>query len=225
MSLDQGLDAIIASSSISSGGRRFRPRNNRSKTGGNKVGKPKSTDTRRTAPAPASFNPLNAAKRAVVNNMPLDVSEKDVKDFFSGKIGRIRKIEGVYRENGKPTGTYTITFEKAGHALKLSEQFNNEPIDGGKSKLVVQILLDAIPTSAKPLSERIGAQVGKQTGKQAGKLNQKGKSNKSSPKKASADKKPKAKGSKKEPVRKARTAAELDAEMSDYFAKAADISV
>ncbi|GMM49362.1 RNA-binding protein [Starmerella bacillaris] len=240
MNVDQGLDDIISSTSISSGGSKSRAKGrNAKRPSASKVSKqstkPKNNKAKAVAKPVAKSSssvshPLYGAKRAVVSNMPLDVSEQDVKEYFATRVGKIRKIEGTYRENGKPTGTYTLTFEKAGNALKLLETYSNQPIDGGKSRLVIQILLDAASAASavpvKPLSERIG------TGKPQKPL----KTKTNQPRKAVSTPKDNNKSTKKPAARKStkstkstrskpKTAAELDAEMTDYFSKADDIAV
>lgn len=171
-------------------------------------------------------DPLATAKRVVVSGLPLDVDENAVRDFFKSSVGRIRNIKGAYNAHGGSTGSFTITFEKNGAAQTVLEKFNNQPIDGGKSRISVQILIDAAAAAAPPksLAERIGAPApaaGKAAGAQPTKKKQaqKGKQTKkgAAPVKAvkAAPAKKNNKSQKKKPA--PRSAADLDAEMNDYF--------
>jgi len=247
--LDKGLDEIIASKGISAGGRKPRGvKKSRGKTStktlasalaaaktakaeGKKPVKGAKTAAAKARPAAVTpvANPLAQAKRAVVSNMPLDVNEDAVKQYFSANVGKVRKVDGHYREDGRPTGTYTLVFEKPGKAQVLLEKFHNQPVDGGKSHMAVQILLDATVAAPPTLAGRIGGSA--EPAPSAAKRRPRGKKAADGPVKAvkeqkkqpakkaaakpgkAAAKKPKAKNPK-------RSVADLDAEMSDYFAKA-----
>lgn len=177
--------------------------------------------------AATTKDPLANAKRVVVSGLPLDVDENAVRDFFKSSVGRIRNIKGAYNAHGGSTGSFTITFEKNGAAQTVLEKFNNQPIDGGKSRISVQILIDAAAAAAPPksLAERIGAPAAAGAGKAAGaqpakkKQAPKGKQTKKgeAPVKAvkAAPAKKNNKSQKKKPA--PRSAADLDAEMNDYF--------
>lgn len=117
-----------------------------------------------------------------------------------------------YNEKGQFRGVATIVFKSHKNAVLAVEKYNNAPIDGGKSKLKMELIVD--PTK-KPLAARISAnqpvaQTPQVKKKQALK-------EKVQHKRQQLQKKPtkqtKAKAAK--PAKK--TAEQLDQEMSDYF--------
>lgn len=178
-------------------------------------------------------NPLVSARRVVVSNLPLDINEQAVQQYFSESVGKIRKVVGSYRGDGSPSGTYTITFDKNGAASRMFDKFNNQPIDGGKSRLSVQILLDPSEGQQSTLKGRIGALSSAPDAAADAALSRKrrltskrGKPESAKPLKAVETKetknpvKAKGKGTVKKAPRRTRSTADLDAEMSDYFANA-----
>lgn len=216
----------------------------RSSSGGDVKGKAKGKAAKASAASSALQgglvagllgNPLTSAKRVVVSNLPLDINEQAVRQYFSESVGKIRDVVGSYRGDGSPSGTYTITFDKSGAASRMFEKFHNQPIDGGKSRLSIQILLDPTAAQQNTLKGRIGGSAGSanappaaasETGKKRRPVGKRAKAEASRPLKAVKSKEPKklakskGKGTAKKPQKKTRSSADLDAEMSDYFANA-----
>lgn len=127
-----------------------------------------------------------------------------------------------YNEKGNFRGIATIIFKSSKNAVAAVEKYNNAPIDGGSSKLKLELVIDP---SKKPLAARItankpaavaapakGTKAAKATKVAQGKkeqLKEKLKEKRKQIQKKKAAAKP------KKPVKK--TAEQLDQEMSDYF--------
>ncbi|OBA19074.1 hypothetical protein METBIDRAFT_33684 [Metschnikowia bicuspidata var. bicuspidata NRRL YB-4993] len=130
-----------------------------------------------------------------------------------------------YNEKGIFKGVATIAFKSSKNAVKAIEKYNNAPIDGGASKLKLELVIDP---SKKPLTARITANVAptkeqpdqkkKQLQEKKKLLQQKRKElvqakAVKTAKSAKQEKKTKQKQAKPEP----KTAEQLDQEMADYF--------
>lgn len=59
-----------------------------------------------------------------------------------------------FNEKGKFVGNATIHFHKNKQAVLAVEKYNNAPIDGGSSKLKLELVIDP---SMRPLAARIAA--------------------------------------------------------------------
>ncbi|AMD21262.1 HEL018Wp [Eremothecium sinecaudum] len=97
---------------------------------------------------------LDAAYATKVNveGLPRDIKEDAVRDFFRSSVGGLQRVLLSYNERGNSTGMATLTFANAEKAREAVKKFNGAPIDGGKSKLRLNLIVD--PTR-KPLSARI----------------------------------------------------------------------
>lgn len=121
-----------------------------------------------------------------------------------------------YNEKGNFRGIATIIFKSSKNAVLAVKKYNNAPIDGGASKLKLELIID--PTK-KSLASRITAnkpEAAQATKAQTKKEQLKAKlleKKKQLQKKKVADAKARAKPAKQ--VKK--TAEQLDQEMSDYF--------
>ncbi|KAI9713091.1 MAG: hypothetical protein M1820_001076 [Bogoriella megaspora] len=154
--------------------------------------------------------------KIIVSNLPSDVDENNIKEYFSKSIGPVKKVTLTYGPNGVSRGICTIVFVKAGSAAEAAKSLDGTPVD--KRPMKIEVVLGARqapePVPVKNLSDRISAP------KSAAK---------DKPKSAAADKatgsgKPAGKKGNR-PARgrnagrpnKKKTAEELDAEMTDYF--------
>lgn len=120
-----------------------------------------------------------------------------------------------YNEKGNFRGIATIIFKSSKNAVLAVKKYNNAPIDGGASKLKLELIIDP---SKKSLASRITAN--KPATTPAGKKEQLKtkvleKKKQLLQKKKAADAKPKPKAKPAKQVKK--TAEQLDQEMSDYF--------
>jgi THO complex subunit 4 len=113
-----------------------------------------------------------------------------------------------YNEKGQFKGIATINFKSSNNATKAVEKYNGAPIDGGSSKLKLELIID--PTK-KPLAARIAPNAPAKAPKiAAAKQQLKQQKKKPAPAKAPQQK--------KKPVKKTKkTVEELDQEMADYF--------
>lgn len=232
--LDQSLDQILASRRTT--GTRGRGR------GARRVGPTRATTTAptggvqkktRAAVKPAAKATTNGVAAAgntgvdtkiIVSNLPRDVDEKQIQDYFSQSVGPVKKVFLQYGPTGASQGRATIIFSKPGGANKALEVNNGVLVEGKPMR--IEIVVDASratthDTKTKTLSERISApKSAAAQPKSAG------------PKKDKVTEKPAA-GSAVRGVKTARgrgakrgrnagrpkrkTADQLDAEMTDYF--------
>ncbi|GAC74808.1 RRM motif-containing protein [Moesziomyces antarcticus T-34] len=72
----------------------------------------------------------NTGSKIILSNLPLDVTEAQVKELFSTTIGPLRKVAMSYRANGQSTGVCTVEFQRADDAGRAYTQYNNRLIDG-----------------------------------------------------------------------------------------------
>lgn len=119
-----------------------------------------------------------------------------------------------YNEKGQFRGVATIVFKSHKNAVLAVEKYNNAPIDGGKSKLKMELIVD--PTK-KPLASRISANQPQPVEKAQQQKKQHALKQKVQQKRQQLQKKA-AKPAKAKPAKPAKkTAEQLDQEMSDYF--------
>lgn len=100
-----------------------------------------------------------------------------------------------------------ITFKNGEMAKKAVAKFNGAPIDGGRSRLRLNLIIDPTQAPARSLSERIRAIPAKNVKQGPG-------APRGPNKKAALAKKPKAQRPPKQPKK---SLEDLDKEMADYF--------
>ncbi|KAG8350509.1 hypothetical protein FVEN_g11315 [Fusarium venenatum] len=167
-------------------------------------------------PVPAKAAP-NKDSKIIVSNLPKDVSEQQIKDYFIQSVGPIKRVELVYGPNSQSRGVANVTFHKSDGASNAFQKLNGLLVDNRPIKIEIVVgaaQADKVIPAAKTLAERTS-----QPKSQA----------KAQPKSAAADKhtagaaKGAAKGAanKKRRGRSSRpakkTQEELDSEMADYF--------
>lgn len=119
----------------------------------------------------------------------------------------MQSVSLSYNERGQFKGIATIIFKSNKSASLAVEKYNNAPIDNGKSKLKLELIIDP---SKKPLAARIAAN--KVAKNDPAQLKQK------LQQKKQKQQKKKEPAAKKKPAKKAKkTVEELDQEMADYF--------
>jgi THO complex subunit 4 len=140
-------------------------------------------------------------------------------DFFQSQVGGVGNIALSYNERGQFKGIATIIFKNNKSASLAVEKYNGAPIDGGSSKLKLELIID--PTK-KPLTSRIAPNavaqpVAKSKAQalkarvQAAKARQGAKSKTDTKKKTEKPKKA------QKPKKVKKTVEELDREMLEYF--------
>jgi len=225
--LDQSLEEI-AGTRRGGGARR----------GGRRGGKPaapvaggvtKRTVTRAPKPATQTVTPALPSRgesKIIVSNLPEDVNEQQIKDYFSTTVGTVKKVLLNYNKSGRSVGVATIIFSQATSAAEAAKAYDGVKVDGRPMR--IEVILGAkfapAPPPVKTLSDRISG--AKNTPKNAG----------GKPKNAAAAPKPAAaaagngaarggagrgrgrgRGGRGGGARPKKTAQELDAEMQDYF--------
>ncbi|PNS18760.1 hypothetical protein CAC42_5299 [Sphaceloma murrayae] len=216
--LDQSLDEIA-------GGRRSAPRRNRTR----KVAAPAPAGgiAKKPATRPAKATPTGPKAKAtlppkgdskiIVSNLPDDVTEQQIKEYFSSTVGQVRRVFMNYNKTGKSTGVATIIFKESTSAAEAAKTYNGVKVDGRPMRIEVVMGAEfvAAPPAPKGLKDRIAVP----------------KNAAAKPKSAAATPKQSAaaatangatgrgrnkKG--KKPARPAKkTAEDLDADMADYF--------
>ncbi|KAI1179772.1 hypothetical protein F4777DRAFT_574597 [Nemania sp. FL0916] len=216
--LDQPLDEIISTQRRAAGGHRRSQRRNAGRPavaapvgGVQKTSRqPRHAATKQT---PAKSAGGNGESKVVVSNLPKDVNEIQIKEYFTTSVGPIKRVELSYGPNSVSRGIATVTFHKSDGASKAFNVLNGILVDNRPIK--IEIIVSAakaaeIIPAPKTLTDRVTQP-------------------KAQPKSAANDKKKDggktigsgARGRKKRPVRSSRpakkTAEELDSEMADYF--------
>ncbi|ODV78570.1 uncharacterized protein CANTADRAFT_53499 [Suhomyces tanzawaensis NRRL Y-17324] len=214
--LDKSLDEIISSTKKT---RKVAPKAGKANKVGKKIGSlnKKPIVSFKKSPAvvaatKAATLDLSAANKVVVYNLPRDLKQDNIKDFFQSQVGGVQTISLNYNEKGQFKGIATIIFKTNKSASLAVEKYNGAPIDGGSSKLKLELIIDP---SKKTLASRITANPTVNPKVAAAKKQLKA----IKAVKAKQGVKPAAKpAAKKKPVKKTKkTVEELDQEMADYF--------
>jgi len=220
--LDQSLDEILKDRRSSA-----RPRRNRRSTGGakpsavatppvggvKKVTKPAKIAGKANIPTGPSSG--SGESKIIVSNLPADVDETQIKEYFSKTIGPVKKVLLTYGPNGQSRGVSTIIFAKPGSAAEAAKALDGVKVD--RRPMKIEVILSAKdappPVPAKSLSDRVSqpkpaakAQPKPATATKAtaGKASTRGRGGRAARGRNAGRGKPK-------------TAEELDAEMQDYF--------
>lgn len=169
----------------------------------------KNTRNNKAVPKAVPTGPANSGtSKIIVSNLPTDVTETHIKEYFVSTIGPVRKVLLTYGPNGQSRGVATVIFGSGMAAAEAAKLLDGTKVDGRPMR--VEVVLAAKEASSAPAIKALADRVSN---------NQKGKKN--APKSAAAE--PKAKGNstnkreKKTARPKKKTAEELDAEMKDYF--------
>lgn len=108
-----------------------------------------------TAPA-ASFG---GETKIMVSNLPLDVEQGQLQDYFVNAVGvgRPKKILLQYGPNGRSLGSATIIFSKHDQASKATAALDGVKIDGRPVRVEMLVSADKLPAAvAKPsLADRV----------------------------------------------------------------------
>ncbi|KAJ5165864.1 hypothetical protein N7492_006160 [Penicillium capsulatum] len=205
--LDKSLDDLVGSRRQTN-----RRRSNRRAAAKPSIGGVKKS-SKATKPAAKAVHPApaqTASSKIIVSGLPSDVTEANIKEYFTKSAGPVKKVIVTYNQNGTSRGIASIIFGKADTATKAAKELNGLLVDGRPMK--IEVVFDASHAPAaptpKPLTERVAQ--------------------KSQPKPAtSAKPAANARGRTRAPrgARKGRiagrgkpkTVEELDAEMVDYF--------
>ncbi|KZF19505.1 hypothetical protein L228DRAFT_241724 [Xylona heveae TC161] len=159
------------------------------------------------AAAPAVLTPASGESKIEVSQLPKDVTEDQIKEYFEKTIGPVKKRPIIsYGPNGISRGIASITFSNPRHANTAFERLNGMLVDGKPMKAQAQ--------AAKSLSDRV-AQPKNQPKAAAAAPKQAAAGASAAPKATRGRGRGRRGRNTTRPKRK--TAEELDAEMVDYF--------
>ncbi|KZT23605.1 hypothetical protein NEOLEDRAFT_1069231 [Neolentinus lepideus HHB14362 ss-1] len=68
--------------------------------------------------------------KIIVSNLPLDVTEAQIKELFHSTVGPLRTVQLNYDASGRSKGIATVHFQRQGDGTKAFQQYNNRLIDG-----------------------------------------------------------------------------------------------
>ncbi|RCI14455.1 hypothetical protein L249_6125 [Ophiocordyceps polyrhachis-furcata BCC 54312] len=163
-----------------------------------------------TKPTPAKGAALAGESKVIVSNLPKDVSEQQIKEYFIQSVGPIKRVDISYGPDSVSRGVANVTFSKPDGASRAFQKLNGLLVDGRPIKIEIVVgaaQADKVIPPVKTLAERTTqprAQPKPATGKHnALAKNGKGAANK------------KRRGKNARPTQK--TTEELDSEMADYF--------
>ncbi|OQO00190.1 hypothetical protein B0A48_13977 [Cryoendolithus antarcticus] len=221
--LDQSLDEIMKDTKPTRG-RGGRTRVQRTASGkttavapvGGVAKKAKTPRGPKVATAPAVRPPMTGESKIIVNGLPEDVNEAQIKDYFSKTIGFVKRAMLTYGPNGRSRGIATIVFSNPGSASKAAQELNGVKVDNRAMK--IEVIVDAKSVPAPPAPKTLGDRISKPR-------NAARETTKAKPAAAATGATPATNGATKSGKKKsgrggkpkAKSADELDAEMKDYF--------
>ncbi|CAG8970664.1 hypothetical protein HYALB_00003419 [Hymenoscyphus albidus] len=219
--LDQSLDEILSStnrrSSVRGGAKGSavtrRSRRNAKPTVAPPVGgvkKPQRGGKTGAKAIPTGPSGLSGESKILVSNLPKDVTEAMVKEYFVKSVGPVKKVEVSYGPGGVSRGIATIFFARPDSATKALETLSGVLVDGRSMK--IDIILDARRAAAIPPTKGLGERITQPKSQPKSAAVTKGTT-------AARGKAARGRGGKTtknaRPAKK--TAEELDSEMADYF--------
>jgi THO complex subunit 4 len=178
--------------------------------------------TTRTEKKPEKASPPTAPSgsgegKIIVSNLPYDVTETQIKEYFSQTIGPVKRLDLSYGPTGKSRGVATLIFAKPAAATRAAKELDGLKVDNRIMKIEVIVGAKDVPSPPAPKSLKDRVAYPKIA-------------DKDKPKPATADKAAagNSRGGRKRGGRgrgaaaaggraKPKTAEELDAEMADYW--------
>ncbi|MCJ1231304.1 hypothetical protein MMC12_007981 [Toensbergia leucococca] len=161
--LDQSLDEILSSrrQTARRGGRgRRAPNPTRTSVAAPVGGIKKNTKVAKgfaKSAVPTGPAAGNGESKVIVSNLPPDVSEAQIKEYFVKSVGPVKRVTITYGPNGVSRGIATIIFSKPGSGNDALVKVNGLLVD--KRPMKIEVVLDASrappPAPIKGLSERI----------------------------------------------------------------------
>jgi len=104
------------------------------------------------AKAATTVSASGDASKIIVSNLPLDVKEHMIKEYFSKAIGPVKACSLSYGPNGVSRGIATIVFTKHGDAERAVATYNHVLVD--KRPMKVELVLEP---KVPGLESRVGA--------------------------------------------------------------------
>ncbi|KAF8445544.1 hypothetical protein BGX38DRAFT_1271213 [Terfezia claveryi] len=158
--LDKSLDEILAGRKGGRGGRRGAA----GSVGGVKKRPQRAAAAKATAAVtqtqskaaakaiPTGPSSKGDASKIIVSNLPLDVKEVMIKEYFSKAIGHVKSCSLSYGPNGISRGIATIVFSRNGDAEKAAATYNGVLVD--KRPMKVELVVEP---KRPGLEARVGA--------------------------------------------------------------------
>ncbi|CAG8901471.1 unnamed protein product [Penicillium nalgiovense] len=133
--LDKSLDDLVGSRRQTARQTRRRAGSRRAATKPSTVGGVKKS-TKAAVPKAAHPAPVaqTGSSKILVSGLPSDVSEANVKEYFSKSAGPVRRVMLTYNQNGTSRGIASIQFNKADTAAKATKELNGLLVDGRPMK-------------------------------------------------------------------------------------------
>ncbi|PHH70963.1 hypothetical protein CDD80_5622 [Ophiocordyceps camponoti-rufipedis] len=164
-------------------------------------------------PVPAKGMVMTGESKVIVSNLPKDVSEHQIKEYFFQSVGPIKRVDISYGPDSISRGVANVTFAKPDGASNAFQKLNGLLVDNRPIKIEIVVgaaQADKVIPHVKTLAERTThpkAHPKPATGK--GNTSAKG----NGANRAANNKKRRGKSAR--PTKK--TTEELDSEMADYF--------
>lgn len=132
MDLDKSLDSILAAKPKQT--RKPKAVLAKSANGVKKAtAKPAPQKAKTAVAKAAALDKIPAqASKIIVHGLPIDVTEKQIKEYMTAEIGPIHRCELAYNREGKSKGVATITFQRGGkenYAQKACTLLNGRAVD------------------------------------------------------------------------------------------------
>ncbi|RDI85665.1 hypothetical protein Vi05172_g4358 [Venturia inaequalis] len=150
--LSQSLDDILGERRKATGGR---GRGRRTAASTAAPGGIKKTTRAEKKPEKASIptGPSHSGEgKIIVSNLPYDVTETQIKDYFSQTVGAVKKIELSYGPTGKSRGIATLTFAKPAAATQAAKELDGLKVDQRVMKIEVIVGAKDVPSPPAPKS-------------------------------------------------------------------------
>ncbi|KAG8417699.1 RNA-binding RNA annealing protein [Metarhizium acridum] len=216
--LDKPLDDIVSAKRQSARNRRSSQRRSTGPKAAAPVGgiQKASKPARGSAakPAPAKAAAAHGESKVIVSNLPKDVSEQQIKEYFVQAVGPIKRVDLVYGPNSVSRGIANVTFHKPDGAGKAFQKLNGLLVDNRPIKIEIVVgaaQADKVMPPVKSLAERATQPKAQPKSAASGKGATGGVGKAGNAKAANK----KRRGRSARPAKK--TAEELDSEMTDYF--------
>lgn len=156
--LDQSLDTILAARRKNS-----RPIRRARRVAGTKAAAPVGGIKKTTKPVkkvdkvtvPAAS--IKGESKILVSNLPSDVNEQQIKDYFQQTVAPVKKVILNYGPNGQSRGVANVIFTNTTSAAKAVAELNGVKVDNRPMK--VEVILDGknapVPPEPKKLADRV----------------------------------------------------------------------
>jgi len=160
--LDRSLDEILATrprtgrrggnKAAVAGGIRKRPQRAAAQKANASIA-PNTARAAALAKAPTGPSGKVSASKIIVSNLPYDVNEQMIKEYFQSVVGPIRRAILTYGPDGRSRGVATVEFTKPEHAATAAQKYNGVEVD--KRPMKVELVVD--PNAPANFADRVGA--------------------------------------------------------------------